>query len=103
MKKRLLALGLAAVLGANIAGTSAVWAADKVEITNVSYDPTRELYEQYNKVFAEHWKEQTGGGSDTVSRRLRQTGTGSCNFRANKNFPRQDSRTAAPGEIFCRK
>ncbi|MFR7719382.1 MAG: hypothetical protein ACLU3N_12420 [Lachnospiraceae bacterium] len=46
MKKRLLALGLAAVLGANIAGTSAVWAADKVEITNVSYDPTRELYEQ---------------------------------------------------------
>lgn len=60
MKKRLLALGIAAVLGANIAGTSAVWAADKVEITNVSYDPTRELYEQYNKVFAEHWKEQTG-------------------------------------------
>ena len=40
MKKRLLALGIAAVLGANIAGTSAVWAADKVEITNVSYDPT---------------------------------------------------------------
>ena len=31
-----------------------------VEITNVSYDPTRELYEQYNKVFAEHWKEKTG-------------------------------------------
>lgn len=60
MKKRLLALGIAAVLGANIAGTSAVWAADKVEITNVSYDPTRELYEQYNKVFAKHWKEQTG-------------------------------------------
>lgn len=60
MKKRLLALGIAAVLGADIAGTSAVWAADKVEITNVSYDPTRELYEQYNKVFAEHWKEQTG-------------------------------------------
>ena len=73
MKKRLLALGIAAVLGANIAGTSAVWAADKVEITNVSYDPTRELYEQYNKVFAEHWKEQTGQevGSDTVSRRLK--------------------------------
>ena len=60
MKKSLLALGIAAVLGVNIAGTSAVWAADKVEITNVSYDPTRELYEQYNKVFAEHWKEKTG-------------------------------------------
>ena len=60
MKKSLLALGIATVLGVNIAGTSAVWAADKVEITNVSYDPTRELYEQYNKVFAEHWKEKTG-------------------------------------------
>ena len=45
MKKRLLAIGIAAVLGVNIAGTSAVWAADKVEITNVSYDPTRELQE----------------------------------------------------------
>ncbi|MGN0435930.1 MAG: sulfate ABC transporter substrate-binding protein [Wujia sp.] len=31
-----------------------------VEITNVSYDPTRELYESYNKIFAEHWKEETG-------------------------------------------
>ena len=60
MKKRFLALGIAAVLGVNIAGTSAVWAADKVEITNVSYDPTRELYEQYNEVFAKHWKEKTG-------------------------------------------
>lgn len=33
---------------------------DPVEITNVSYDPTRELYEAYNKLFAEHWKETTG-------------------------------------------
>lgn len=31
-----------------------------VELTNVSYDPTRELYEAYNKAFAAHWKEQTG-------------------------------------------
>lgn len=33
---------------------------DPVEITNVSYDPTRELYEAYNQLFAEHWKETTG-------------------------------------------
>ncbi|SKB47727.1 sulfate ABC transporter substrate-binding protein [Malaciobacter marinus] len=32
----------------------------KVEILNVSYDPTRELYSEYNKVFAKYWKEQTG-------------------------------------------
>ncbi|MEI2994686.1 MAG: hypothetical protein V8T24_07395 [Roseburia hominis] len=34
--------------------------AKEVEITNVSYDPTRELYEAYNALFAEHWKAQTG-------------------------------------------
>ena len=31
-----------------------------VEILNVSYDPTRELYEQYNKDFASYWKSKTG-------------------------------------------
>ena len=31
-----------------------------VTITNVSYDPTRELYAAYNQVFARHWKEKTG-------------------------------------------
>ena len=30
------------------------------EILNVSYDPTRELYQDFNKAFAEHWKAQTG-------------------------------------------
>jgi sulfate transport system substrate-binding protein len=27
---------------------------------NVSYDPTREFYEEYNKLFAQHWKAATG-------------------------------------------
>ncbi|HEX7069740.1 MAG TPA: sulfate ABC transporter substrate-binding protein [Rhodothermales bacterium] len=31
-----------------------------VEILNVSYDPTRELYEEVNPAFAAHWKEATG-------------------------------------------
>lgn len=31
-----------------------------VTITNVSYDPTRELYEQYNAWFAEQYKKDTG-------------------------------------------
>ncbi|MEH7110525.1 sulfate ABC transporter substrate-binding protein [Bacillus sp. JJ1764] len=31
-----------------------------VELLNVSYDPTRELYEQYNQEFAKYWKEKTG-------------------------------------------
>lgn len=35
-------------------------AKNKLEILNVSYDPTRELYSQYNKDFAKYWKEKTG-------------------------------------------
>jgi len=34
--------------------------AGKTELLNVSYDPTRELYQEYNKAFANHWKAQTG-------------------------------------------
>ncbi|MBS1187035.1 MAG: sulfate/thiosulfate-binding protein [Burkholderiaceae bacterium] len=29
-------------------------------LLNVSYDPTRELYQDYNKAFANHWKQKTG-------------------------------------------
>ena len=49
-----LCLGLAA-------GTSSQ--AATVKLLNVSYDPTRELYEEYNKAFAAYWKGKTG---DTV-------------------------------------
>ena len=31
-----------------------------VTLLNVSYDPTRELYEDYNQAFAKHWKELNG-------------------------------------------
>ncbi len=31
-----------------------------VTLSNVSYDPTRELYVEFNQAFAEHWKEKTG-------------------------------------------
>src|SRR3982751_1505639 len=31
-----------------------------VTLLNVSYDPTRELYESINPVFARQWKEKTG-------------------------------------------
>ena len=29
-------------------------------LLNVSYDPTRELYDEYNKAFIKHWKDKTG-------------------------------------------
>ncbi len=31
-----------------------------VTLLNVSYDPTRELYSEFNAAFAKHWKAQTG-------------------------------------------
>jgi sulfate/thiosulfate transport system substrate-binding protein len=37
-----------------------VQAADSVTLLNVSYDPTRELYENYNAAFAKYWKAKTG-------------------------------------------
>jgi sulfate/thiosulfate-binding protein len=34
--------------------------AKTIELLNVSYDPTRELYSDYNKAFAAYWKVKTG-------------------------------------------
>ena len=31
-----------------------------IEILNVSYDPTREFFKQYNKEFVSYWKNKTG-------------------------------------------
>lgn len=33
---------------------------DKVTITNVSYDPTREFYSEYDKMFSDYWQDKTG-------------------------------------------
>ncbi|MDR2844929.1 MAG: sulfate ABC transporter substrate-binding protein, partial [Puniceicoccales bacterium] len=47
--------------------------AKDVELLNVSYDPTRELYEEYNAAFAKHWKATTG---DTVKIKQSHGGSG---------------------------
>lgn len=52
-KKILLSLAATAAL-ALVAG------AKTIELLNVSYDPTRELYSEFNKAFAAHWKAKTG-------------------------------------------
>ena len=46
-----------------LAGTAAVplvSQAKPITLLNVSYDPTRELYEDFNSQFAAYWKEKTG-------------------------------------------
>jgi len=47
--------------------------AKDISLLNVSYDPTREFYRDYNAAFAEHWKAQTG---DTVSVQVSHGGSG---------------------------
>ena len=59
-----LSVGLLAGCGGNSDSGSA--SGDSVEITNVSYDPTRELYQQYNKTFEQHWKQKTGQSVDII-------------------------------------
>ncbi len=44
-----------------LASASHAWAQPApVTLLNVSYDPTRELYVDFNKAFAAHWKASTG-------------------------------------------
>jgi sulfate/thiosulfate-binding protein len=58
MKRKRILLGavtaawmIASVPGGALADTT---------ILNVSYDPTREFYQEFNQAFAEHWRQQTG-------------------------------------------
>jgi sulfate transport system substrate-binding protein len=66
-KKLITALAALAMLA-----QSAAFAAD-VTLLNVSYDPTRELYRDYNAAFARHWKASTG---DTVTVKQSHGGSG---------------------------
>src|SRR5690554_5526818 len=47
--------------------------AAEISLLNVSYDPTRELYREFNEAFAGHWKAKTG---DTVTIRQSHGGSG---------------------------
>jgi sulfate transport system substrate-binding protein len=59
---RFLAYG-ALIAAIGLAGVVTARGAD-LHLLNVSYDPTRELYEQYNQLFADYWAKKTG---DTVT------------------------------------
>jgi len=69
--KRIVQILLASLL------TSVLLAASSLKLLNVSYDPTRELYQDFNAAFAKYWKAKTGvdveinqshGGSGAQSR-----------------------------------
>ena len=69
IKKKFRNICLVSVLGiAAFAGVCSydAGAGSNIHIINVSYDPTRELYESYNEIFKEHWKEKTGQDVDVI-------------------------------------
>lgn len=64
--KKIITMGLAAVILFSTAGCGSsdkessadAGEKEKITITNVSYDPTRELYEAYNKAFQKYWQKK---------------------------------------------
>jgi sulfate transport system substrate-binding protein len=51
---------LAFVASAVLTYTTLPAAAKELKLLNVSYDPTRELYQEFNTAFAKAWQEKTG-------------------------------------------
>lgn len=69
IRRRVLSILLVASLGT----LSGLATAADVKLRNVSYDPTRELYADYNVAFAKYWKEKTG---DNVTFEQSHAGSG---------------------------
>ena len=61
-RRHFLFSALSVALFAGALGTAAISAAQaaEVKLLNVSYDPTRELYQEYNAAFAKYWKAKSG-------------------------------------------
>ncbi len=70
-------LSIVSIILLAISFTGCTEKSNSIELLNVSYDPTREFYEEYNECFAKYIKEKTGqdvvinqshGGSGTQGR-----------------------------------
>jgi len=53
--KKILATSILVLLGGFAASAYAA-----KDFLNVSYDPTREFYQEYNQAFGQYWKSKTG-------------------------------------------
>jgi sulfate transport system substrate-binding protein len=72
LHRALAAVALTALATTALTVTGAAHAKD-ITLLNVSYDPTRELYVDFNKAFAAYWQKKTG---DTVSVKQSHGGSG---------------------------
>ena len=73
MKTQFKALIIAALLATGVAFTATTAQAADREFLNVSYDATREFYDEFNKSFGAYWKERTG---NTVAFKQSHGGSG---------------------------
>ncbi|HEY1129277.1 MAG TPA: sulfate ABC transporter substrate-binding protein [Roseateles sp.] len=67
MRRLLTSLSLAVAVGASFPALA------QTSLLNVSYDPTRELYQDFNKAFAANWKAKSG---ETVTIKASHGGSG---------------------------
>jgi len=63
-RRALASVGMAA--GIALAATAGIAWAQSVTLLNVSYDPTRELYQDFNAAFIKHWKATSNGGDVSI-------------------------------------
>ena len=63
-RRALVSAGVAA--GLALAATGGIAWAQSVTLLNVSYDPTRELYQDFNAAFIKHWKATSNGGELSI-------------------------------------
>jgi len=60
LSKKFFSLLMTAFMLAGLSISALAQEKKDVTLLNVSYDPTRELYQEFNAAFAKHWKEKTG-------------------------------------------
>jgi sulfate transport system substrate-binding protein len=63
-RRALASAGVAA--GLALAATAGIAWAQSATLLNVSYDPTRELYQDFNAAFIKHWKATSNSGDVTI-------------------------------------
>jgi sulfate/thiosulfate transport system substrate-binding protein len=73
MKHPRFSRNIGALLALLVAAGIAPALAKDIKLLNVSYDPTRELYQEFNAAFAKHWKAKTG---DTITIQQSHGGSG---------------------------
>ncbi len=75
LPRRRVIQGAAGLAAAAVAGDATAQQPAPVTLLNVSYDPTRELYQDINKAFAQFWKQRTG---QTVTIHQSHNGSGAA-------------------------